>query len=273
MKPRSSSRVPKSVALGAVYATLDRLEDKGLICSWLSDPTPERGGRAKRYYRLETDGERALRDSVLAARRICDAVEDAWGLSNMVRKMEAGPPEVAERVVRWLLPPASREHVLGDLHERYESPRRFVLEGLKTLPFVIASRLRRTVNPGLSAFLALYFWFGVFWGPQQTHWLVAAIPALASVAALALRDVYRVPTALTPYRSAAGDVIVAALAVLATQGLCALFAPTWLRNRRCVAHRISIRLRRPVLPARADADGPASACGICASDDDAGADW
>jgi PadR family transcriptional regulator PadR len=69
----------KSVALGAVYATLERLEDKGLITSWLSDPTPERGGRAKRYYRLETDGERALRDSVLAARRISDAVEDAWG--------------------------------------------------------------------------------------------------------------------------------------------------------------------------------------------------
>lgn len=69
----------KSVALGAVYATLDRLEDKGLVSSWLSDPTPERGGRAKRYYRLETDGERALRDSVITARRICDAVEHSWG--------------------------------------------------------------------------------------------------------------------------------------------------------------------------------------------------
>src|SRR5215831_8766911 len=44
---------PKSVALGAVYVTLDRLEDKGLVSSWLSDPTPERGGRAKRCYRLE----------------------------------------------------------------------------------------------------------------------------------------------------------------------------------------------------------------------------
>jgi PadR family transcriptional regulator, regulatory protein PadR len=71
--------VSKSVALGAVYSTLDRLEDKGLISSWLSDPTPERGGRSKRHYRLEADGERALRDSVVAARRICDAVEDVWG--------------------------------------------------------------------------------------------------------------------------------------------------------------------------------------------------
>jgi PadR family transcriptional regulator PadR len=70
---------PRPVALGAVYSTLDRLEDKGLISSWLSDPTPERGGRSKRHYRLEHDGERALRESVVTARRICDAVVDAWG--------------------------------------------------------------------------------------------------------------------------------------------------------------------------------------------------
>jgi DNA-binding PadR family transcriptional regulator len=69
----------KRVALGAVYATLDRLEDKGLIASWLSDPTPERGGRSKRHYRLESTGERALHESVLTAKRICDVVEHAWG--------------------------------------------------------------------------------------------------------------------------------------------------------------------------------------------------
>lgn len=69
----------KSVALGAVYATLDRLEDKGLVSSWLSDPIPERGGRSKRHYRLEQEGKRALRESVLAARRICDAVAEMWG--------------------------------------------------------------------------------------------------------------------------------------------------------------------------------------------------
>src|SRR5262245_1863741 len=71
----------RSIALGAVYATLDRLEDKGLISSWYSDPTPERGGRSKRHYKLEQGGARALRDSALTARRICDAVEDAWGAS------------------------------------------------------------------------------------------------------------------------------------------------------------------------------------------------
>jgi DNA-binding PadR family transcriptional regulator len=70
---------PKKVALGAVYATLDRLEDKELIQSWLSDPTPERGGRSKRHYRLEPDGERALRESALTAKRVCDTVERSWG--------------------------------------------------------------------------------------------------------------------------------------------------------------------------------------------------
>ena len=69
---------PKSVSLGAVYATLDRLEDKKLIRSWLSEPTRERGGRSKRHYQLNPDGEHALQESVRTARRICDAVERLW---------------------------------------------------------------------------------------------------------------------------------------------------------------------------------------------------
>src|ERR1700722_16457017 len=70
---------PKAVALGAVYVTLDRLEDKGLISSRLSDPTPERGGRSKRYYRLEALGERALEESVATTKRVLEAVEEIWG--------------------------------------------------------------------------------------------------------------------------------------------------------------------------------------------------
>jgi len=70
---------PKAVALGAVYVTLDRLEDKGLVASWLSDPTPERGGRAKRCYRLEALGERALEESAVTAKRIFDSIVEVWG--------------------------------------------------------------------------------------------------------------------------------------------------------------------------------------------------
>jgi PadR family transcriptional regulator PadR len=70
---------PKDISLGAVYVTLDRLEDKGLISSWLSDPTPERGGRSKRFYRLEALGERALEESAATAKRVWDTVTSIWG--------------------------------------------------------------------------------------------------------------------------------------------------------------------------------------------------
>ena len=70
---------PRTVSLGAVYATLDRLEDKGFVRSWLSEPTAERGGRSKRHYRLEAAGELALHESAMAAKRICDTVERFWG--------------------------------------------------------------------------------------------------------------------------------------------------------------------------------------------------
>jgi len=70
---------PKAVSLGAIYVTLDRLEDKGMVSSWLTDPTPERGGRAKRCYRLEALGERALEESAATAKRIWDAVTEVLG--------------------------------------------------------------------------------------------------------------------------------------------------------------------------------------------------
>ena len=70
---------PKSVSLGAVYATLDRLEDKRLISSWLSEPTAERGGRSRRHYKLERTGEQALRESASTAQRIVETIAQSWG--------------------------------------------------------------------------------------------------------------------------------------------------------------------------------------------------
>ncbi|MBV9157889.1 MAG: helix-turn-helix transcriptional regulator [Acidobacteriaceae bacterium] len=70
---------PKRISLGAIYVTLDRLEDKGFVCSWLSDPTSERGGRAKRCYRLEALGEQALRESAATALRISEAITQVLG--------------------------------------------------------------------------------------------------------------------------------------------------------------------------------------------------
>jgi DNA-binding PadR family transcriptional regulator len=56
-------RTKRRVARGAVYMTLDRLEKKGLLTSYLTDPTPERGGRAKRCYRPTKPAREALQDS------------------------------------------------------------------------------------------------------------------------------------------------------------------------------------------------------------------
>ena len=71
---------PKSVSLGAIYVTLDRMEDKGYLRSWLSDPTPERGGRSKRQYELRSAGEKALRESFLVGQRISKALMAARGV-------------------------------------------------------------------------------------------------------------------------------------------------------------------------------------------------
>ena len=54
-------RTGREVAIGSVYATLERLEEKGLVSSDLGEPTAERGGRAKRYFRVTTNGVREVR--------------------------------------------------------------------------------------------------------------------------------------------------------------------------------------------------------------------
>ena len=51
----------RDVALGSVYAALDRLEEKELVSSSLGDPTPARGGRAKRYFRATSKGIREVK--------------------------------------------------------------------------------------------------------------------------------------------------------------------------------------------------------------------
>jgi PadR family transcriptional regulator PadR len=56
-------RTGEAKTIGAVYSTLERLERRGYVSSRMGDPTPERGGRAKRYYSITGAGARALQDS------------------------------------------------------------------------------------------------------------------------------------------------------------------------------------------------------------------
>ena len=58
------TRTGRRAARGAVLITLERLEEKDLVTSWYGDPTPERGGRPKRFFQVKTRGKRAVRESL-----------------------------------------------------------------------------------------------------------------------------------------------------------------------------------------------------------------
>src|SRR5687767_5367667 len=111
--------------------------------------------------------------------------------------IETRPPALIEGLVRRLIPPACREHVLGDLWERHPSASGFLIDAARTIPFVIASQIRRTWIPpllGMQAVMAFVF----FGGPLKNRdgaapmWVRAAIPAGAAIVGLVLRDVYAV---------------------------------------------------------------------------------
>lgn len=53
----------RDVSIGSVYAALDRLEIKGLVISSLGESTPERGGRAKRYFTVTADGVHSIQET------------------------------------------------------------------------------------------------------------------------------------------------------------------------------------------------------------------
>lgn len=61
-------------SLGALYTTLDRLETKGFIKTWMGDPTPQRGGRPKRMVRVTAKGIRAAGDFYTAVTRVSQGV-------------------------------------------------------------------------------------------------------------------------------------------------------------------------------------------------------
>jgi PadR family transcriptional regulator, regulatory protein PadR len=63
-------RLGREVAVASVYAALERLESKGLVSSELGEPTPERGGRAKKYFHITAKGLREVRHTRLALTKL-----------------------------------------------------------------------------------------------------------------------------------------------------------------------------------------------------------
>lgn len=75
-----AERTGREVSIGAVYKTLDRLDAKGWVLARIGDPTPERGGRRKKHFRLSPAGQRALRQSLDALRSMTEGLEAAFKL-------------------------------------------------------------------------------------------------------------------------------------------------------------------------------------------------
>jgi len=73
-----SARRDRDYSVGAIYATLQRLEDKDLLMSEETDPLPVRGGRSRRRFRLTTAGRAALRQAVDSRRRFWTEMDLEW---------------------------------------------------------------------------------------------------------------------------------------------------------------------------------------------------
>lgn len=69
----------RKCSLGALYTTLDRLEDKGYLSSHVGEPTPERGGRAKKFFKIKAVGVAAVKVSYTATARMAKGIEQLVG--------------------------------------------------------------------------------------------------------------------------------------------------------------------------------------------------
>lgn len=76
IKEDIEKRTDRTISIGALHSTITRLEEKGMIKSWLGDPTQERGGRRKRYFQLTNLGKSSLRE--MKALR-----DELWDLSKV----------------------------------------------------------------------------------------------------------------------------------------------------------------------------------------------
>jgi PadR family transcriptional regulator, regulatory protein PadR len=69
------SRIRREVSIGAVYSTLNRLETKGFLKSFHGDPTPERGGRSKRFFRVTAKGVAAVHRTQRALQSMTEGLD------------------------------------------------------------------------------------------------------------------------------------------------------------------------------------------------------
>src|SRR5262245_27234783 len=73
-------RSGRDVSINAVYTTLNRLEEKGLLRSWVGDPTPQRGGRRRKFYALRPTGVAAVRQAYHVITAMADGLQSRLAL-------------------------------------------------------------------------------------------------------------------------------------------------------------------------------------------------
>jgi hypothetical protein len=180
--------------------------------------------------------------------------------------LETRPPVLIDAIVRTLIPPACREHVVGDLWERYRSPLQFIVDAARTVPFVIASQVRRTSTVG--AVLVQAFLLSVaFLTASGRRPLAAVAPVALGLITLVLRDAYKHAISISA-KQVAVDLIVGAAGVLLSQAVVAVFLPELLLSRfglvtgvASVALLFALRLQNPglgAIPGRVMAQVPTS---------------
>lgn len=79
LRDEIEERTSRPVSIGALYATLHRLEDKGLVASLEAEPEPGQRGRPRKYCRLTAEGKESLRHSTAMLQRMMDGVSLAGG--------------------------------------------------------------------------------------------------------------------------------------------------------------------------------------------------
>ena len=137
--------------------------------------------------------------------------------------MSTSPPRAVEALVSLLLPPASREHVVGDLHERCTSGPQYIVEAICTVPLVIASRIRRTTDAVVlfmeagvlySTYLAAARFLDPALLTDERGLLRLAIPPAVVLVSLMLADAYADARKRSPLRPILGTALAAGLAFL-----------------------------------------------------------
>src|ERR1700733_8403446 len=81
MRQEVEDTIGRRCSIGALYTTLDRLEEKGFIKTWMGDPTPQRGGRPKRMVRITAEGIQAAEEFYAAIRRVSRGV--SWAANRV----------------------------------------------------------------------------------------------------------------------------------------------------------------------------------------------